>query len=300
MATRYGVAPVGTSKRERQKAGRLQRLEAARAAQRRARRIRTIRNGVILVVVLVAVVVFLASRDGDDEVETTDTTTTSIDESTTTTGPVPEFTYGNGPCPAADGSSPKTITFAAPPQLCIDPAKSYTAVFDTSEGTVKVELDTATTPGTVNNFVVLARYHYYDGTDLFRTNTGIGIIQGGSPTTQASDDPGPGYDLLDEGFVFQQGGTGPYTYGPGDLVMARSSQPNGAGAQFFFGVDENVANLDGQGVYVKFGTVTEGLEVLQAILALHQPGPGGTPDEGAPSRKVTVNSVTIEEGPASG
>jgi cyclophilin family peptidyl-prolyl cis-trans isomerase len=293
---------VGTSKRERQKAGRLQRLEAARAAQLRARRWRMVRNGVILAVILVVIVFIVASRnDDDDEVATTDSTTTSVtDDATSTTATPTEFTYGTGPCPAPDGSSPRTTTFSDAPMLCIDPAKSYSAVFDTTEGVVEVALDTTTTPGTTNNFVVLARYHYYDGTDLFRTNTGIGIIQGGSPTTQTSSDPGPGYDLPDEGFVYTQGGTGPYAYQAGDLVMARSAQPNGAGAQFFFGADENVANLDAQGVYVKFGRVTAGLEVLQAILALHQSSDPASPDEGAPSRKVTINSITIEEGPATG
>ena len=37
---------------------------------------------------------------------------------------------------------------------------------------------------TANNFIVLARYHYYDGTSMFRTDTSIDIIQGGSPHTQ--------------------------------------------------------------------------------------------------------------------
>ena len=47
-----------------------------------------------------------------------------------------------------------------------------------------VALDTTKTPMTANNFIVLARYHYYDGTAMFRTDTSIDIIQGGSPHTQ--------------------------------------------------------------------------------------------------------------------
>ena len=111
------------------------------------------------------------------------------------------FTYGTGACPAADGSSPRTITFADAPPCASTPTKTYTAVFETTEGTVRVALDTTTTPGTANNFVVLSRYHFYDGTTIFRTDPSIGIIQGGSPSNTASD-PGPGYDLLDEGFDF--------------------------------------------------------------------------------------------------
>ena len=207
-----------------------------------------------------------------------------------------EFEYGSTPCPAENGSSERTLEFDDAFEQCIDPSATYTAVFDTSEGEITVELDTEATPGTVNNFVALARYHYYDGTELFRTDPSIGIIQGGSPTTQDPADPGPGYQLPDEGFDYGLlgGRGGPYQYEPGDLVMARSAEPDGAGAQFFFGVTEEVSRLDAQGVYVRFGRVVDGLEVLEAILALHQADPAD-PLGGGPSRTVTVETVTIEE-----
>jgi cyclophilin family peptidyl-prolyl cis-trans isomerase len=220
-------------------------------------------------------------------------TTTSA--TTSTTSAVADFPFGTGACPAEDGSSTRTLAFADAPRLCIDPSRANTATFSTTEGTVVVELDTTTTPGTANNFAVLGRYHYYDGTLLFRTDPSIGIIQGGSPTTQDPADPGPGYDLPDEGFDFTAiGGTGgPYRYGAGDLVMARASSANSGGAQFFFCVTDACSLLDDQGVYVVFGHVTEGLDVLERILALHvDSGPLG----GQPSRPVTVDAVTIAEG----
>jgi peptidyl-prolyl cis-trans isomerase B (cyclophilin B) len=281
---------VGTAKRERQKQGRQARLDAARVQQQRKKRWKMVRNVAIFVVALVGVLFLLARQDDDgDTVEAADSTSTTAAGAT-------EFVYGTGECPEPDGSSPQTLTFADAPQLCIDPEQNYTAVFDTSEGEIAVALDAISTPGTTNNFVTLSRFHYYDATNLFRTNTGIGIIQGGSPHTNDPSDPGPGYNLPDEGFDYAAiGGVGgPYTYGPGDLVMARSSQPDGAGAQFFFGVTEAVSALDQQGVYVKFGEVREGQEVLDKILALHQ-GAADQPDEGGPSRTVTVNSITIEE-----
>lgn len=295
---------MGTAKRERQKQNRQARLAQAQAAAERKKRFKVVRNFGILAAILVAIGAYVAISGGDDEVATGSPSTTVPTDGTGTTaggtpttvvpGEVPPFAYGEGACPAADGSSEPTLAFDSPPQLCIDPAKSYTATFHTTEGDVTVALDTAATPGTTNNFVVLSRYHYYDGTDLFRTDPSIGIIQGGSPTTQSASDPGPGYDLLDEGFDFNAiGGVGgPYSYGAGDLVMARSSAPNGAGAQFFFCVTDDCANLDGQGVYVEFGRVTEGLDVLEAILALHEPG---SSLGGAPSRQVTIESVEIAE-----
>jgi cyclophilin family peptidyl-prolyl cis-trans isomerase len=141
--------------------------------------------------------------------------------------------------------------------------------------------------------VVLARYHYYDGTTIFRTAQSIGIVQGGAPHTNSTTDPGPGYDLPDEGFDYASlaaSGSavgGPYKYSPGDLVMARSGRPNGGSAQFFFAVNDATSALDSQGVYVKFGTTTQGLDLLQTFLS-------SEPSE-TPAHPVTINTVTITE-----
>ncbi|MEY2456357.1 MAG: peptidyl-prolyl cis-trans isomerase [Acidimicrobiaceae bacterium] len=300
---------MGTAKRERQKQGRQVRLEQAIADQKRKQRMRSLRNvGLIIVAIVVALLVTSRFFGGDSKtpVATTassssaDTATSTTLATSTTAGssaPAAAFTYGSGACPNADGSSPRTIDFTAAPQLCIDPAKTYVATFDTTAGTVKVKLDPTTTPGTTNNFVVLSRYHYYDNTTIFRTSASIGIIQGGSPHGNTNSDKGPGYDLLDEGFDFnslpgaatKQNSGGPYKYVAGDLVMARSARANGASAQFFFGATDAVSNLDSQGVYVKFGATTEGLDVLKKIL-----DSGGAGDA-APNPAVTINTVTITE-----
>jgi cyclophilin family peptidyl-prolyl cis-trans isomerase len=292
---------MGSEKRERQKAGRQIRLEQARAAQaRRARNRRFVYAGILVAVVIG--LLFVLAPDDDDDVSTSDTTTGETIQSgvtgptqqsgpATTEGEPEAFAYGTGVCPAADGSSPRTIDFDDAPQQCIDPARTYTAVFETSHGTIRVELDDETTPGAVNNFVTLARYHYYDDTKVFRTDRSIGIVQGGSPHTQTNGDPGPGYTIPDEGFaddVVLAGSGGPFTYEAGDLVYARpGGQPDSSSAQYFFCVNDDCANLDSQGIYVEFGRVTEGLDVLEAMLALDAGG--------APSDDITVTSVTIEE-----
>ncbi len=199
-------------------------------------------------------------------------------------------------CPATDGSAPRTIDFDAPQPLCINPEASYVAIFDTSEGEMRYELTASETPLTVNNFVTLARWGYYDNTLLFRTDPSIDIIQGGSPHTNSASDQGPGYTIPDEpAFEVDPATgalTGPYRYQPGQLVMARSAGENSAGAQFFLTTGPNTALLDSQGTYVVFGnTDAAGLAVAQSIIGLHEPG-GAL--GGAPSREVTVNSVTIE------
>ena len=96
-------------------------------------------------------------------------------------------------CPAEDKSDAPRLAFTSRPTWCLAPGVSYTAVFDTTEGEIRVSLDKSRTPETVNNFVVLTRYGYYDGTMLFRFDPSIDIIQGGAPTTNDWSDQGPGY-----------------------------------------------------------------------------------------------------------
>ena len=247
--------------------------------KRQANRRRLIRYGGIAVVALAALFAY-SQLTGDDEeaaIDTTAVTTTTAPGPTTTALPAPT------PCPPAEGVDEPVRAFSEAPPTCIDPTKSYTAVFDTTQGEIRVALDTENTPDTVNNFVVLARYGYYDDTEVFRTDPRIGIIQAGGVDPQSN----PGYAIPDEGDG--------YTYEPGQLVMARAAGPDSASAQFFFVGTDAASSLDGQGTYVVFGTTDEaGIEVINAVLALNEDDPASGLG-GAPSETVTINSVTIEE-----
>ena len=213
---------------------------------------------------------------GDDEDGEVATTGSTAPATTTTIASTTE-------CPPARGSAEPVTTFETPPPMCIDPTQAYTAVFDTSEGEIRVDLDTENTPQTVNNFVVLSRYGYYDGTPVFRTDPSIGIIQAGGQNPQST----PGYTIQDEGSG--------YTYEPGQIVMARTGEPNSAGAQFFLVGTDAAAGLNADGSYVVFGTTDQaGIGVVNDILDLHEADPTSQLG-GAPSRPVTINSVTIEE-----
>lgn len=287
---------MGTTKRERQKQMRAARLEAAHAAQRRYER----RRKAVTALVVVAVVAVLAlgarwlfsGNDGDDgsgdeTADATDTTDLTTSPAAQPEPPGPGATIeGETPCPPAEGAE-RTTTFAQAPPVCIDPAKTYTATFVTNRGDIPVTLTPGLTPGAVNNFVVLARYGYYDGTAIFRTDPSIGIVQGGAPTTNTPGDPGPGYTIPDEGDSF--------TYQPGQLVMARSEGPNSTGAQYFFVVNQNAAALDAQGNYIVIGQADEaGLAVLQQVLDLHVDDPTSQLG-GGPLEEVIVEDVIIEE-----
>ena len=98
-------------------------------------------------------------------------------------------------CPAPDGSSPRQTSFSGPPPMCIDPSKTYSATMDTSLGEMVIHLDAAGAPQTVNNFVFLSRYHYYDGLTFHRIINGF-VCQGGCPDGRGTG--GPGYRFADE------------------------------------------------------------------------------------------------------
>jgi cyclophilin family peptidyl-prolyl cis-trans isomerase len=179
-------------------------------------------------------------------------------------------------CPEPDGSSPQKRRFNGPPPMCIDPAKSYTATMVTSKGTLTIALDAASAPKTVNNFVFLARYHYFDGIAFHRIIPGF-VIQGGDP--EGSGRGGPGYRFEDEL-------PKPGRYELGSLAMANAG-PNTNGSQFFIISGSAGVRLPPQ--YSLFGKVVSGMDVVSALDAV------GSPGAGTPRERVTIESVTITE-----
>jgi len=179
------------------------------------------------------------------------------------------------PCPNADGSSPKQQSFSEAPPMCIDPAKRYSATMVTTKGTLVIALDPAAAPTTVNSFVFLARYHYFDGIVFHRIIPGF-VLQGGDPTGTGRG--GPGYRFADEL-------PKPGRYEIGSLAMANAG-PNTNGSQFFVISGPQGVRLPPQ--YALFGKVVSGLDVVATIDAV------GTPS-GAPKEQVVIESVTIAE-----
>ncbi len=177
--------------------------------------------------------------------------------------------------PAADGSSPKTRRFDAEPPMCIDPAKRYTATIETSMGEMTAALDAAAAPRTVNSFVFLARYHYFEGIVFHRVIPGF-VLQGGDPTGTGTG--GPGYRFADELPT-------PGRYELGSLAMANAG-PDTNGSQFFV-----ISGPDGMRLppsYSLFGKVVKGLETVAAIDAVGS-------KSGKPTEQVVINSVTVTE-----
>lgn len=178
--------------------------------------------------------------------------------------------------PNPDGSSPRRTKFPAPPPMVIDPAKRYTAEMVTSLGTLTISLDPVAAPMTVNNFVFLARWHYYDGIIFHRIIKGF-VCQGGDP--QGTGTGGPGYRFDDEL-------PKPGRYELGSLAMANAG-PNTNGSQFFIISGPSGVGLPPQ--YSLFGKVVKGLDVVAAMESV----PTGRGDR--PVEDVVIHSVSITE-----
>lgn len=188
----------------------------------------------------------------------TDTKTTEKKDAAadiTTPGPLPA-----GYTLVAPLSDKPVRTFKAEPAMALQSGKDYYALFDTNKGQVLVDLYEQETPVTVNNFVTLARNHFYDGTRFHRVIEGF-MAQGGDPnsTDEAKKatwgQGGPGYEFPDE--IRSK-----LTFNSGGILAMANSGPNTNGSQFFI-TFQPTDFLNGK--YNLFGKVVKGDDVLAKL-----------------------------------
>jgi len=146
----------------------------------------------------------------------------------------------------------KKLEWKSPPEMKIDPGKTYRAVIETDKGVIELELYPQHAPKTVNNFVFLAREGFYDGISFHRVISDF-MIQGGDPTGTGRG--GPGYKFEDE----VKGN--PLKHETGVISMANSG-PNTNGSQFFI-THSPQPHLNGR--HTVFGKVVSGQEVVDTI-----------------------------------
>ena len=165
-------------------------------------------------------------------------------------------------------------------------ASNEVAVVKTSEGEMVVQFWTDAAPNTIENFKKLAREGFYDGTIFHRIVKGF-MIQGGDPNSKdpakenSYGEGGPSYKIKAE---FND-----HSHQRGVISMARSSDPDSAGSQFFICLAP-VPRLDHQ--YTTFGKLIKGDDVLEKI--------GDTPvtrnsagEVSKPTRRVVIESIKI-------
>jgi cyclophilin family peptidyl-prolyl cis-trans isomerase len=168
-------------------------------------------------------------------------------------------------------------------------ADTATVTFATAKGDIVIKVTGSLAPNATGNFVALAACGFYDGVVFHRLVPGF-VIQGGdgqygrAPNVDATQvgTGGPGYTITDD----------PVTtpYGRGTVAMARTSQPNSQGSQFFIVLSDQAASaLAAANTYAIMGEVTSGMDAVDAIGAMPN---SGEPDNAAldplPITKATV------------
>lgn len=183
------------------------------------------------------------------------------------------------PLPTFGGVGPDGCPTSQPAALPAGETRTVTIVTD--KGTIVLKIDGSLSPIAAGNFVALAECGYYDGVVFHRTAT----MQDGTPFVIQGGDPdgdgrgGPGYTIQDEAVTS--------TYRRGTVAMARTSQPNSQGSQFFIVLDDRAAGpLASANTYAIFGEVTRGMDVVDAIYAAS----GGAE---LPSIPVAMTSLTV-------
>jgi len=180
--------------------------------------------------------------------------------------------------------TPTQQKWATPPPVTLQAGSTYTADVATNYGSFTISLFAQQDPVTVNNFVFLAKNHFYAGNTFFRIIKTF-MVQTGDPNNNGTG--GPGYRFGDEL-------PPPQAYGPGIVAMANSG-PNTNGSQFFVCTGKDCATLPPQ--YTQLGKVTAGMDVVQKIAAIPVgPNPVMNNEPSLPKQDAHITGITIHQG----
>lgn len=271
-----------STKRQRELARRRAERQAARRAEARARRRK--RNlliyGTTFSVVLLLILGLTVGKglfDDDDG----PTTEAFGDDPVETGEPTPSASASpkpfNGTCTYANSGRPASKPAGLPPaKPSLKGTRTGTVVFGTGSVTFQALADKA--PCTVNSFAHLASKQYFDNTTCHRltNSSALVVLQCGDPSGSGSG--GPGYQYADENL------TGA-TYPRGTVAMANAGGGTN-GSQFFL----VIKNSQLPPSYTVWGRVTQGLDVLDKILAA---GIEGDAQDGKPKAPVTIKDFRI-------
>lgn len=210
-----------------------------------------------------------------------DSASAPAEDGATASEPVdPEATSSDAPT-----ALPTTVPrmYSTPPPATDSLGTTWDVTLHTNVGDVVLQLDGEHAPQAVASFLMLAQDGFYDGTACHRLLPDS-LLQCGDPT--ASGMGGPGY-----GFGPIENAPADDVYPAGTLAMARvGNDAESQGSQFFLVFNEVTLPSDSAGGYTVFGTVVQGLDILQTIGAAGTQT--GAPD-GPPAEVVIIEEVTI-------
>lgn len=228
---------------------------------------------VIAVLCVLGVVWIGVSASGDDE----ETTGSGAASSSGEVGS-PQDCAEPPTAPSAPSS------YSAAPNPSVAEGSVWQATIRTNCGEITMDLFGDSAPQTVASFVTLAEDGYWVDSPCHRVTTeGIFVLQCGDPTGSGSGNPGYGYGIENAPPTGQ--------YPRGTVAMARSTDPNSNGGQWFIVYDDSTLPTDGGG-YSIFGEVTSGLEVVDAIA---EAGVQGGGSDGTPAQPISILDVTVEK-----
>jgi peptidyl-prolyl cis-trans isomerase B (cyclophilin B) len=243
-------------------------------------RVRAIATGVVCVVAALGVGgYFLLGTSGSSSSASSDATPKATASATSSAATVSEPAHS---CSyTKSGTAARTVNL---PSSKPDYKATYQATIATNRGNIVIDLANSKATCTVNSFVSLAKQSYFNNTKCHRlTTSAYYVLQCGDPT--GTGEGGPGYEFGNENLTGAK-------YTAGTVAMANTAgQANSNGSQFFF-VYKNSTTLPAS--YTPFGTIKQGLPVIQAIAKAGSNNANGTGD-GAPKESVVIKSVTIKQ-----
>ena len=270
---------AGKKERERQLARERHLRQAARRAERaRKTRIRALAAGGVCVLLAIGVgTYFLVGTGGGKSAAAS--SSASPTASATSTGAATVAEPAHHCAYTKSGTAARTVSL---PPSAPDYTASYQATITTNRGTIDINLLNSKATCTVNSFVHLAEQDYFNNTKCHRLTTeSIYVLQCGDPTGTGSG--GPGYEFGSENLKGA-------TYPAGTVAMANTGQPNSNGSQFFL----VYKNTPLPASYTPFGTITQGLPVIDAIAKAGSDNSNG-PGDGHPKENVVIDKVTIRQ-----
>jgi peptidyl-prolyl cis-trans isomerase B (cyclophilin B) len=187
------------------------------------------------------------------------------------------------PVPAGN---PNAKNVGTPPASGEPRSGTSVMTIDTNVGVIKADIDRQHAPCTTASFAYLAGKKFFDGSSCHRLTTqGIYVLQCGDPS--GTGQGGPSYQYANENLP-----TGKRPAYPAGTIAMANAGPDTNGSQFFIVYKDTELPAD----YTVFGTITEGLDVVQKVAAAGvTTAAGGNPGDGAPKMKVTIKSLTVSE-----
>ena len=184
---------------------------------------------------------------------------------------------GDPGCEYVKGDAPAAKEVELPPTEGIETEQVFEVTIATDRGDIVFDMDSAKAPCTANSLRSLAHFAYFDDTPCHRLTTeGISVLQCGDPSGTGSG--GPGYTFADENL---EGAT----YPRGTVAMANGG-PDTNGSQFFLVYGDSSLPPN----YTPFGTITEGLDVLDEVAKGGSDESRGAGD-GKPLTPITIQTL---------